>query len=148
MAGANRGPVASAATHERRAVGGREDHLVAAHLEVAVGVAGVQMKARRRQRHLRTQEARVEVHDLAVHRLSGLPEQLQRAGVVEPHAHLGGQPLPAGVERGQVVALSTSRRGIEFRNMGPISVPRGASPATVLAAQASISTRPDSILTG
>ena len=54
-------------------------------------------------RHLRPQEAGVEVDDLAVHRLAGLLKQLQRARGVEPHAHLGHQALPAGVERGQVV---------------------------------------------
>ena len=57
----------------------------------------------RRERGLRAQEGGVEADRVSVDRLARLAEELERAGMVELHADLGGEPLDALVERRQRV---------------------------------------------
>ena len=89
--------------HERRALHGHEDHRVAAHLEAALGVAGVQRECRRRLGDLLEHEVGVEPHDVVLDGLAGLAEETQRLGMVKGDPDLLEQTPPAALDRGHGV---------------------------------------------
>ena len=89
-----------ALAHERRAVDGREDHVVAADVRAALGVARLQLELARGLGDLLEDELRIELDQVvALDRLTGGAEQLDGLREQELDAELGHDPPPAAVER-------------------------------------------------
>ena len=88
----------AADAHERRALSRQEHHAIAADLEVVLGVARVQHEFRGRLRDLLEYELRVEAHEIALDPLTCPAEQLERPRLVELHADLGDEALPASLD--------------------------------------------------
>ena len=85
--------------HERAAVDGREDHVVAADVHGALRVARLQVELARRLRDLLEDEVRVELDDRVLDLLAGLAEVLDRLREDELDPELADDPAPAAVER-------------------------------------------------
>jgi hypothetical protein len=72
--------------------------VIAADVHVVGRIAGLHVELTGRLGHLLEHEFRVELHDVAVHLLAGLGEQLDRLRLRELDADLGDDPAPAAVE--------------------------------------------------
>ena len=87
--------------HERRSLRGQEHHAVAADVDVVLGIARVHPELRGRLRHLLEHELRVELDEIAFDVLTRRPEELERPRLVELHADLGDEALPAALDQVQ-----------------------------------------------
>jgi hypothetical protein len=72
--------------------------VIAADPEVPLGVSGAHRELARRERRLRAQKLGVEADGLAVDRLPGLAEELDRARMVELHPDLPGEAVDPVVD--------------------------------------------------
>ncbi|MGD0714687.1 MAG: hypothetical protein ABSB24_10950 [Gaiellaceae bacterium] len=84
--------------HERAAVDGGEDHVLAADVDAPLGVARLQVELGRRLRHLLEDPVGVEPDDVAVDRLARLREVVDRLGMEEVDPELADDPPPAAVQ--------------------------------------------------
>jgi hypothetical protein len=84
--------------HERAPIDGGEDHCLTAESDAVLGVAGLEVERRRRQRDLLEHELRVEEHDLALDALARGPQQGDRLPVVERDPDVGEDPAPAPLQ--------------------------------------------------
>ena len=89
-----------ALAHERAAVDGAERHVLAADVDVPLGVPRLQLELARRLGDLLEDPVRVELHELALDLLPGGLERRERLGVQEVDAELADDPAPAAVELG------------------------------------------------
>ena len=85
---------------ERAAVDRREDHVVAADVDAALGVARLQVELARRLGDLLEHEVGIEDHLLVLDGHARLAEGVERVVVEELDAELGDDAAPALVQRG------------------------------------------------
>ncbi len=85
--------------HEGRALTRAEGHAIGRELQAATLTAPAQHERARRLPHLLEHPLGVELHDVVLDVLAGRAEALEHALVLELHADLGDQTLPAALER-------------------------------------------------